>query len=249
MAIALLVRHGHSTGNAGGVLSGRMLGVELTERGRSEVAALGAALAEVPVVRIVASPLERCQQTAAALASAVNAARAAGSASTIVVETDDRLTEAGYGAWTGRALKDLAGEPLWKTVQAQPSAAKFPDDNAYAAESLAEMASRIVGAVRTLDAEVEAGHGANAVWVAVTHGDLVKAVVADASGVHLDQFQRFVVETASVVAVRYTAYRPFLLGINADPSRLSSLTASAGHGSDGNATPGGSADGPPADES
>ncbi|MEO7069310.1 MAG: MSMEG_4193 family putative phosphomutase [Nostocoides sp.] len=238
MAIALLVRHGHSTGNAGGVLSGRMPGVELTDRGRSEVAALGAALAGVPLVRLVASPLERCQQTASAIA----AARGSG----LAVETDERLTEAGYGAWTGRPLKELAGEALWKTVQAQPSAARFPEDGAYAAESLTDMATRIVGAVRALDAEVEAAHGADAVWVAVTHGDLVKAVVADASGVHLDQFQRFVVETASVAAVRYTAYRPFLLGINADPTRLGSLTASSGHASDGEATPGGSADGQPA---
>jgi probable phosphomutase (TIGR03848 family) len=247
MAIALLVRHGHSTGNAGGVLSGRMPGVELTERGRSEVAALGGALAGVQVVRIVASPLERCQLTAAAILGA----RPAGPSgpAELTVETDDRLTEAGYGAWTGRALRDLTSEPLWKTVQAQPSAARFPDSEAYAAESLSEMASRVVATIRALDAEVEAAHGPDAVWVAVTHGDLVKAVVADASGVHLDQFQRFVVETASVAAVRYTAYRPFLLGVNADPARLASLTASSGHSSDGDATPGGSADGEPGAES
>ncbi len=237
MSIALLVRHGHSTGNAGGLLSGRMPGVGLTDRGRAEVEALGAALAAVPVVRVVASPLERCQQTATALLAARTG--------DLVVETDDRLSEAAYGAWTGRPLKELATEPLWRTVQSQPSAARFPDSETYAAESLTEMATRVVGAVRALDAAVEAAHGADAVWVAVTHGDLVKAVVADASGVHLDQFQRFVVETASVAAVRYTAYRPFLLGINADPARLGSLTASSGHAADGEATPGGSSDSAP----
>lgn len=234
MAIALLIRHGHSTANAQGLLSGRMPGVVLTERGAGEVAALGGALASAPLVRLVSSPLERCTQTAQALVDA----RGDG----LAIELDDRLVECGYGAWTGRTLKDLAKEPLWRTVQAQPSAVRFPDGGEYAAESLTEMAARVVGAIREIDAAVEAAHGADAVWAAVSHGDLIKAVVGDASGVHLDQFQRFVVEPGSVAAVRYTAYRPFLLGVNADPVRLTTLTASTGHGADGQATPGGSAD-------
>lgn len=231
MAIALLVRHGHSTGNAGGVLSGRAPGVALTERGEAEAATLGSALAEVPLVRLLSSPLERCTRTAQVIAERRG--------HELAVETDDRLIECGYGEWTGRALAELAKEPLWRTVQSQPSAARFPDGEGYAAESLAEMAGRVVAAVREVDAAVDAEHGVNAVWAAVTHGDLIKAVIGDASGVHLDQFQRFVVEPGSVAAVRYTAYRPFLLGVNADPARLVALTASTGHRADGEATPGG----------
>lgn len=241
MAIALLVRHAHSTGNARGVLAGRMPGVDLSDRGRADAAALGQAISGVPFVRVVSSPLERCQQTASIIAGARTPV--------LAVETDDRLTEAAYGAWTDRPLKELMAEPLWKVVQAQPSAARFPDSEAYAAESLIEMAARVTDGIRALDAEVEAAHGADAVWVAVTHGDLVKVLVADAAGVHLDQFQRFAVQTASVAVVRYGAARPSLLGVNADPARLGSLTAASGHSASGDATPGGSADGPPAAES
>ena len=244
MPIVLLVRHGHSEANASGVLSGRSPGVALTERGTGEAAAAGEALAGIPLVRIVSSPLERCVETAGAIALAQAASTAAHPEGWLspAVETDERLVECGYGAWTGRTLKELASEPLWRTVQAQPSAARFPDSEEFVAESLAEVSARAVGAVRALDAEVESGFGADAVWAAVSHGDVIKAVLADAAGVHLDQFQRFVVEPGSVAAVRYTAYRPFLLGVNADPERLAALVRSTGHRADGEATPGGTAD-------
>ena len=70
------------------------------------------------------------------------------------------------------------------------------------------MQARALDAVREPDAEVEAEHGADAVWVAVSHGDVIKAVLADASGIHLDQFQRILVDPASVSVVRYTELRP-----------------------------------------
>lgn len=253
MPIVLLVRHGHSTANAEGVLSGRRSGVTLTDRGEREAAALGASLAGLDLVRVVSSPLERCLQTARAMAEAPPSGDAPGSpdgAATgdespehprLTVETDERLIECAYGAWTGRALKDLTTEPMWRTVQAQPSAARFPDSEEYAAESLAEVSARAVAAVRSLDAEVEAAHGPDAVWAAVSHGDVIKAVLADAAGVHLDQFQRFVVEPGSVAAVRYTPYRPFVLGVNADLAKVAGLVRSTGHRADGEATPGGTA--------
>ena len=83
-------------------------------------------------------------------------------------------------------------------VQDHPSGARFPDSEAYAAESIAEMAHRVVAAVRARDAAVEAEHGPGAMWVAVTHGDAIKAVLADAAGAHLDHFQRIQAGPASV---------------------------------------------------
>ena len=76
------------------------------------------------------------------------------------------------------------------------------------------MSARVTATVRRLDAEVEAEHGPGAVWVAVSHGDPIKAVVADALGLHLDQFQRIVVDPASISVVRYTPDRPFVLATN-----------------------------------
>ncbi len=133
-------------------------------------------------------------------------------------QTDRGLTECDYGEWQGRALKDLAKEKLWATVQAQPSAATFPGG-----ESMVAMQARAVSAVRRRDALVEAEHGAGAVWLAVSHGDVIKSILADALGMHLDLFQRLHVDPASVSIIRYTATRPYVLATNTHAGDLSWL--------------------------
>jgi len=200
----LLVRHGHSSANGDGVLAGRLPGIHLTDRGREQAAALAARFADTPLARVVSSPLERCVETAEPLAAATG----------LTAVLDDALVECAYGAWTGRPLRDLAQEQLWSTVQDDPEAARFPDHETYAAESLREMADRVVGCVRRIDAEVAAAHGAGALWVAVTHGDLVKAVLAEATGSGLGRFQRYVADPASVSAVRFGERHTFLLAAN-----------------------------------
>ena len=107
----------------------------------------------------------------------------------------------------GQGTQDLAKEALWKTVQTQPSAATFPGG-----ESMTAMQARAVAAVRRLDAVLEAEHGVGAVWVAVSHGDVIKSVLADALGMHLDLFQRIHVDPASLSIVRYTASPPVRAG-------------------------------------
>jgi 2,3-bisphosphoglycerate-dependent phosphoglycerate mutase len=114
----LLVRHGRTAANATGVLAGRSVGVHLDEVGREQAVAAGARLRGLPVKAVVTSPLERTVETAEALVATWD------DAPEVVV--DERFVECGYGSWTGRALKDLAKEPLWKTVQAHPSAVRFP---------------------------------------------------------------------------------------------------------------------------
>jgi broad specificity phosphatase PhoE len=71
-----------------------------------------------------------------------------------------------------------------------------------------------VDAVRDWDERVTQAHGAQAIWVAVSHGDVIKAVLADALGMHLDNFQRIVVDPASVSAISYTPLRPFVVRFN-----------------------------------
>lgn len=183
MATVILVRHGRTSANASGVLAGRTPGVRLDETGTAQAERAADRLAVVPLAAVVSSPLERCKQTAQAIARA-QAARPR-------IATDKGLTECDYGEWQGRPLKDLAKEPLWKVVQSQPSAAHFPGG-----ESMAAMQARVVDAVRRRDAALEQEHGPGAVWVAVSHGDLVKAVLADALGMHLDLFQRINVDPA-----------------------------------------------------
>jgi probable phosphomutase (TIGR03848 family) len=201
----LLLRHGRTTANASGVLAGD-LPVELDDKGRAQASAVGSRLAAIPVAAVVSSPLLRCRQTVE-LALPGRA-----------VEIEDGLTECGYGEWIGRALKDLAGEPLWKTVQQHPAAVTFPGG-----ESMAAMATRAVLAMRRWDARIQAEHGDEAVWVASSHGDVIKAIVADAIGLHLDLFQRINVEPGSITAIRYTEHRPFLLRLSDTGGDLAGL--------------------------
>jgi probable phosphomutase (TIGR03848 family) len=200
----LLVRHGHSSANGQGVLAGRTPGVHLSERGLEQAAALAARFVGTPVARVVSSPMERCLETAAPIARAVG----------LDVTVHDGLQECGYGAWTGRPLAELAQEPLWRTVQDDPDSARFPDGGEYAAESLREMYDRVVATVREVDAEVAASDGAGAVWVAVSHGDLIKAVLAEATGSGLARFQRYTADPASLSVVRFGERHTFLLAAN-----------------------------------
>lgn len=203
MAICLLLRHGQSTANAAGVLAGWAPEVALTERGREEAIAAGERLAGVPVVALYSSPVQRCLETAAALGEGVPAP--------IV---DDRLGETHYGAWTGRSLSELAQEPLWRTVQDDPAAAAFPVGGKHRAESMAAMADRVWGALVELDDVVTQAHGPHALWVAVSHGDPIKAALADAAGVGISGIQRFRVDPASVSVIARHEGRSAIWAVN-----------------------------------
>ncbi|MBM9466069.1 histidine phosphatase family protein [Nakamurella leprariae] len=213
MTTVLLLRHGRSTANTAGVLAGRTPGVDLDDVGREQAARVVTRLASVPLHALVTSPLQRCRQTIAPLAEATG----------LPITVDERLAEVDYGSWSGRPLKDLVKEEMWRTVQQHPSAAVFPGG-----EGLAEVSSRAVRAVRqwaggpgtepdalpvtssTADRDAEAGH----TIVLCSHGDVIKAILADALGMHLDCFQRIVVGPASISVIRYTPLRPFVERIN-----------------------------------
>lgn len=214
MPTVLLVRHGRTTANASGTLAGRTPGVRLDEVGIRQAQAAADRIAPVPLARVVSSPLERCRETADAILG-----RQQGAPSVVL---EPGLTECDYGDWQGRALDDLAREDLWGVVQSTPSAATFPGG-----ESMLAMQARGVEAVRRIDAEVLAQHGPDAVWVAVSHGDVLKAILADALGMHLDLFQRLHVDPASVSIVRYGTSRPQLVGCNTHAGELAWLAPRA----------------------
>ncbi|WP_435768742.1 MSMEG_4193 family putative phosphomutase [Nocardioides sp. SYSU DS0651] len=219
MATLLLLRHGRTTANASGILAGRLAGVRLDERGTEQADRAGARIAAVPIAALVTSPQERCRQTARAVG---RAQQAAGHPVTTAT-ADKALAECDYGEWQGRPIRELAKEKLWRVVQQQPSAAAFPGG-----ESLVAMQHRAVAAVRRLDAGVEAEHGPDAVWVAVSHGDIIKSLLADALGLHLDLFQRIHVDPASISVVRYAPDRPYVLASNTHDGDLSWLAPRPG---------------------
>lgn len=204
MATVLLLRHGRTTANASGGLAGRQP-VELDDTGREQSRRVGERLRALPLAAVVSSPLIRCRQTVQLALPDLTPA------------IEESLIECGYGDWEGQPLKVLAKDPLWPVVQHHPSAVVFPNG-----EAMAAMSARAVAAIRAWDARVAAEHGADALWLACSHGDVIKAIVADAMGLHLDEFQRIVADPASVTAIRYTPTRPFLLRLN-DTADLAGL--------------------------
>jgi probable phosphomutase (TIGR03848 family) len=232
MPTLILVRHGRSTANTAGLLAGRMPGVTLDERGAAQAAALPARLEGVPLAAVVSSPLQRCQETVRPLLDARPGLR---------LYTEDRINECDYGDWTGRKLSELADEPLMEIVQSHPTAAAFPGG-----ESMRTMQHRAAEAVREWNRRIEEEHGADAVYLMCSHGDIIKSLAADALGLHLDQFQRISVEPCSVTVVRHTRTRPFLVRLG-DTGDFASLVPRPDHGpqaSGGAATVGGGAGAP-----
>lgn len=208
MATVILARHGRTVANATGVLAGRSPGVVLDETGVHQAEHAARRLEGLPLAAAVTSPLERCRGTAAILLRGTG----------VRARVERGLTECDYGDWTGRSIKELVKEDLWKVVQAHPAGVRFPGG-----EAMAEMSARAIRAIRAWDVRVTAESGDHAVWLAVAHGDVIKSVLADALGVHLDAFQRIVVDPASLSVVRYTPHRSYVLAMNTSEGSLSHL--------------------------
>jgi len=209
VATLVLIRHAR-TAETGSLLSGRREGIPLSPAGRSEAKLLAERLAGVRFAGIFSSPMQRCRETA----EAIRSTRGPNVPARPDTQIEDRLTEVDYGGWTGKELKVLAKDPLWKTVQRQPSAMQFPEG-----ESLRAAATRATEAIRDLDATFKDED----VWLAVSHGDIIKAIVADALGTPLDLFQRIAIDPASITVIRYSGERPTVVRVN-----LSAEGAAAG---------------------
>ena len=189
----VLVRHG-VTAHTGPLLSGRMAGIDLSEKGIAQAQAAAERLSVLTVAAVYASPIERTAQTASHIAQRLG----------LAVTPLPGVIEADYGDWTGGKIADLAKTDEWKVVQAAPSRARFPGG-----ETLRAMQSRMVDA---LDALV-ATHPHETV-VVVSHADPIKAAIAHYTGMHLDLFQRLHVSPASVTVLDFHPYGALLVKCN-----------------------------------
>lgn len=206
MTKVVLIRHGRSTANAEGILAGRTPGVALDAVGREQARRLGALLRGVTVAAAYTSPMQRCRETA----------RLAGFSA---AEPVDDITECDYGAWTGASLAALHTEAVWGDIQAAPSRVSFPGG-----ESMMEMFHRTTAKVR----ELAFAHGDDETLVVFSHGDPIKAVLADAFGMRLDDFQRIHVAPAGVSVIEYRGERPFVMCVNAGGDFTALLGAATG---------------------
>ncbi|MDQ1508626.1 MAG: hypothetical protein QOG50_470 [Actinomycetota bacterium] len=189
----ILVRHA-VTAHTGPLLSGRMPGIDLSDKGVGQAEAAATRLAKLPIAAIYASPIERTTQTARCIAALHN----------MDVLALPGVIEADYGDWTGGKIADLAKTDEWKVVQVAPSRAHFPGG-----ESIRAMQSRMVDA---LDAVV-AAHPHETI-VVVSHADPIKSAIAHYTGMHLDLFQRLHVSPASATVLDFHAYGALLVKCN-----------------------------------
>ena len=193
MTLFLLIRHA-VTDVTGKRLSGRLPGIHLSPAGREQAARLAERLRPLPIRRIYASPLERCVETAEAIAGGAH----------LPVHHLPELLEVSYGRWSGRPLAQLARTRLWTRIQQAPSAVRFPDG-----ETLSEVQRRSVAALDQI-----ADRGGQGPIAVVTHADVIRLVLAHYAGVHIDLFQRIVVGPASVSAVALGDRIPRILRVN-----------------------------------
>ncbi|MDN5805622.1 MAG: histidine phosphatase family protein [Brevibacterium sp.] len=230
MPVIVLLRHGVSTANTAGILAGRAPGVSLTDYG---VTALRETLRMLPqrhFSRLLHSPLMRCVETAQIAAATVDVDS---------VDAAENLIELDYGEWTGRPLKELGSEELWKTVIDQASQARFPGG-----EAIAEASDRAVSCVRSVVSELRTeeqraheqpgqddGEPTASRWaMLVSHGDIIKAIIADALAMPLDDFQRISVAPGSFTVIDFSGSRPVLTAMSITAAGLSEGSAPGGGG-------------------
>lgn len=183
MARIVLLRHAHSVANEKNLLAGRTAGITLSKSGKEQAKDLIARLGVTKFDEVAISPLQRCRET-------IDPWLAAGGAKSSVV-IDNSISEVDYGSWSGKSLASLRRKSQWKVVQEFPSQMIFPEG-----ESLLEMQGRALSGFYRLNAVK--GKGPR---LLVSHGDVIKSIVAHCLGMHLDQFQRLVIEPASLTII------------------------------------------------
>ncbi len=188
----LLVRHGLCD-PVGRSIAGRGPGVHLNPAGRGQVEALATVLARLPIAAIYAGPLERARETAAPLGQQLG----------LPIRLSEELDELDYGEWTGRTLQSLAEDPLWQRYNRERGAVRIPGG-----ETMGEVAARASRAM----AAMCAAH-AGALVAAVTHGDVIRALLAVCAGMALDHMLRLEIAPGSVSVVRFSP-DPQLLAVN-----------------------------------
>jgi probable phosphomutase (TIGR03848 family) len=196
----VLIRHAHSESNAAGVLSGRIPNVHLSAKGVKQSEQLSQRLGSFPIAQMRISPMERCFETVSPWINEFVLATNPKFEPLI----DPMLNEVDYGDWSGKRLATLSRKKEWKTVQESPSRMYFPGG-----EGIAAMQARVMKSVHDVASLPD-----SKVAVFVSHGDVIKSIVASALGMHLDEFQRIIIDPASVSVIEYNSVKPRILLVN-----------------------------------
>ncbi len=210
MAVLILARHAE-TDVIGKRLTGRITGVHLTGRGRSQAATLAGKLKSAGIGAIFSSPLERAMETARPLSETLG----------IPVSPHNGLTEVNFGAWQGKTYKQLEKLKLWQTIQTTPSQVTFP-----AGESFVTAQQRIVASLE----EIASAMGKDDVAICFSHCDPIKLALAYYLNMALDDFQRITIEPASLSLIFLGGNTPRLGPIDLPVSDIKSIEKLTGIG-------------------
>ncbi len=175
-----LVRHGEAEEQTQR-LNGRAPGVRLTRRGRLQAEAVGLALKNRGVGVIYTSPAARAAETAGIIADITGAP----------IETQESLAEVDFGDWSGRPFASLEGDAAWRSWNADRGRAHTPGG-----EGMIEVQARAQRWLASTLAREEQN------IVAVSHGDVIKALVAAVIGLPLHFYDRFDIATGSLTTLR-----------------------------------------------
>lgn len=184
MASVILVRHSRSTANTAGVLAGQAPGISLDETGFTQAQGLTARIGDVLISRVISSPLQRCIETISPWHEKYGKTE---------IEIDNNFIESDYGSWTGEKLSELAKEPLWKSVQKSPSTVTFPEG-----ESFQAMFKRVSNGLDSIIDKLAENDNV----IVVSHGDIIKLAIAKILGLPIDNFQKLVIDPASISIVK-----------------------------------------------
>jgi probable phosphoglycerate mutase len=191
-----LVRHGHY-GLLGHALAGRLGGYSLSDEGRAQAEAVAGALADHPIVAVVSSPLERTRETAAPIAARLG----------LDVQIDPDVIEIDFGEWTGRSFESLREWSGWASFSRFRSTARVPGGESMLAVQARSLAAVVRWREAVPDGDV----------VIVSHGDVIKSILAHFLTIPLDMFRRFDVAPASRSVVQLYDEDARVLAVNLPP--------------------------------
>ena len=209
MARLVFLRHAHSSANDAGILSGQLPGVSLSTKGKKQATQLVERIGSSNFDSVRISPLQRCEET---ITPWLNSKYSKGIKN---YQIDDALIEMDYGSWSGRKLSSLSREKLWKEIQNRPSTVQFPQG-----ERMRAMQKRALSSVFASIEEKK-----NGTHLFVSHGDVLKAIVASLLKMKLDDFQSLVIDPASLTVIDFDGEKSRLLAFNDSHSPLAPMTS------------------------
>jgi len=207
VARLIFIRHAHSIANEAGILSGQLPGISLSKKGAKQAEELVERIGAVEFDSVRVSPMQRCEET---ISPWVKSKYSKGMKRYLV---DDALVEVDYGNWSGRKLSSLSREKLWGEIQSRPSAVEFPSG-----EKMKAMQKRAISSITQAVNESKKG-----THLFVSHGDVVKAMVASLLKMKLDDFQTLVIDPASITVIEYSGIKPRVLLLNDTRGHVSDL--------------------------